>query len=118
MQNQGVRRKKKQLIHEMFMQGNSYKEIAETIGSNAAAVGHSVRLYRQKEPDQWPRVRNYIEPLTIEVQVYNCCDCSALFAIENNIEIQNDATCPFCWEKEHLIEIGINKLKVDEKKIG
>lgn len=113
-----ISNKRKKLIHELFMQGKTYREIAEIIGSNAAAVGQSVRLYRQKDPKQWPRLRNYNEPLTIEVQVYKCCDCSALFAIENDIDIQNDATCPFCWEKEHLIEIGINKLKVDEKKIG
>ncbi|MCS0789537.1 hypothetical protein NX021_15395 [Cytobacillus firmus] len=112
MQKQGVRNKTKQLIHEMFMQGNSYKEIAEAIGSNAAAVAARVRLYRQKEPHLWPRLKKYDDPLNIEAEVYKCLDCEVLFAIEKELEFLKDVTCPFCWETRlQMISSTVFKVK-------
>jgi hypothetical protein len=117
MQKQGSRNETKQIIHELFMQGSSYKEIAEVIGSNAAAVAHRIRLYREKEPDLWPRLINYNEPLKIEAEVYKCLDCEVLFAIEKELEFSKDVTCPFCWESRlQIISSTVIKVKNTETK--
>jgi DNA-directed RNA polymerase subunit RPC12/RpoP len=104
----------KELIHEMFIEGKSYRQIAETINSNAAAVAQRIAKYRKLEPDKWPRLHKYVEPLSIKVLTYKCPKCVALFAIEKDLEFENEATCPFCWEKDDLKIVGVTYLKVKE----
>jgi len=112
VQKQGVRSKTKQLIHELFIDGKTYKEIAETIGSNASAVAARVKLYRKKDPELWPRLKKYDDPLNIEAEVYKCLDCEVLFAIEKELEFLKDVTCPFCWENRlQMISSTVFKVK-------
>lgn len=106
----------KEKIHELFLQGKTYKEIAVLINSNAAAVALRIKRYRKRDPIAWPRLKNYIEPLSIKVQVFKCSSCHVVFAIEKETDFANDVTCPFCWEREHLQTIGVSHVNVREVK--
>lgn len=102
----------KDLIHDLFSQGKSYREIAVEINSNASAVAARIQGYRKKDPAAWPRLRKYVEPLLVDVQIFKCCDCHFLFAVEKESEFLDDVTCPICWEKKQLQDIGSTNLKL------
>jgi hypothetical protein len=104
----------KQVLHDLFIQGKSYKEIAIAVNSNASAIATRIQKYRKEEPDSWPRLHNYIEPISIKVQVFQCSKCVVLFAVEKDSDLSSDITCPFCWEHDRLKKLGFSNVKVKE----
>lgn len=103
----------KNLIHDLFKQGKSFKEIALVIGSNPSAVAQRVQKYRKDNPSKWQRLKKYVEPLNIKMEIYHCSDCEVIFAVESCDDL-HDVSCPYCWESEKLIENGVSYLKVIE----
>jgi hypothetical protein len=101
------------IIHELFLQGKSYKEIAVATGSNASAIALRVSRYRKQDPHKWPRLKKYVEPLSIKLEVYHCSDCGVIFGVEATDDL-HDVTCPYCWGSENLIENGFSYIKIKE----
>lgn len=103
----------KEVIYGLYSQRKSYKEIALAIGSNASAVAARVNKYRKKEPDKWPRLKRYTEPMSLKIEVYRCSDCEIIFGVEHTDDL-HDVTCPYCWQQERLIENGFSFIKVKD----
>jgi hypothetical protein len=103
----------KSVIQDLFNQGKSYKNIALVIGSNPSAVALRVQRYRKQEPDKWQRLKNYVEPLNLKMEVYHCSDCVVVFAVEATDDL-HDVTCPYYWQQDKLVENGFSYLKVKE----
>ena len=104
-------------IHELYLDGEAYPMIAETLGISLSRVQATVLKYRALDPLRWPkrvdltakRLFGLSESDHIIVSArYECTGCGILFNVEMSADILRlRVACPTCQDDEGVSQIGV-----------
>ncbi|WP_078428795.1 helix-turn-helix transcriptional regulator [Alkalihalobacterium alkalinitrilicum] len=94
-------------INELWMQGKTIDEIASEIGITHSAAKNKIARYRKREPEKWPRRQKMRKR---PYHIYECEDCTLVFAVEQAFDSQEDVCCPVCWSDDQLRDIGAGEM--------